>query len=208
MSSKTAIRNEYDRTAHEYDEEWSYYIKATTEETLNRLSLPADASVLDVGCGTGALLSRLSNLDAGTFRAGVDLSTEMLYEAQQKIDKSIRLATADAASLPFQSNCFDVITSCNSFHFFLDPTEFLAEAHRILRPDGKLVITDWCDDFLACWLCDYYLRVTNEAHSQIFNQEEIRQFLTESGFEVLTIDSYKIDWLWGLMTVEAQVSKI
>lgn len=203
MTDIDAIRREYDETAREYDERWSYYIRATTRETLARLTLPDGARVLDVGCGTGALLDRLRQLDAGDVLAGVDLSPRMLSEAVRKTDRTIPVAAADAAHLPFSSREFDVVVSCNSFHFFIRPEQFLSEANRVLRPGGLLLITDWCDEYWACWLCDYYLRFTNEAHTQIFNRTEMRTLLEGEGFRVESMDSYKIDWLWGLMTVAA-----
>ncbi len=54
------VIKEYSRLAARYDRRWSFYIEATIRETLRRLDIGSTDSVLDVGCGTGALLQVLS----------------------------------------------------------------------------------------------------------------------------------------------------
>ena len=73
--------------------------------------------------------------------------------------------------------------------------------HRVLRSQGRLVITDWCDDYLACRLCDRFLRVFRKAHYRIYDSKEIRELLAEERFASIRVERYKINWLWGLMTV-------
>ena len=68
----------------------------------------------------------------------------------------------------------------------------------MLRSGGQLVITDWCDDYVACRLCSAYLR------QHVFSRTECVALLEQSGFRVVRIDRYKISWLWGLMTAIAE----
>lgn len=201
---REAIKREYEVSADQYDEDWSYYVEATTRETLKRLPMESGDSLLDVGCGTGALLKRLRERQSWRRLVGVDLSTGMLKQAHGGTENIASLAAAGAEALPFASRQFDLVVSCNAFHFFLDPTRFLSEAKRLLKPGGTIVISDWCDDYWACWFCDYYLRLTNEAHTKVYGSDQITDFLERAGFRDVHCDRYKIDWLWGLMTIRAE----
>ena len=139
---------EYARLAPDYDEKWSFYVEATTRETLARLSLrPADR-LLDVGCGTGVLLDRLSRAHPATLLSGVDPVPEMLAVARRRLPPEIELREGWAERLPFEDGRFDVLVSCNMFHYIRHPAAALREMGRVLSPGGWLVITDWCDDYL------------------------------------------------------------
>ena len=71
---------------------------------------------------------------------------------------------------------------------------------RVLEPSGRVVITDWCDDFVACWICDLFLQIFNRAYVKAYGENQCRRMLKEAGFAAVRIDRFKINWLWGLMT--------
>src|SRR4051812_6203877 len=91
LSPPPAVVTEYARLAPDYDAKWSFYVEATTRETLARLNLrPAD-HLLDVGCGSGALLHRLAQSSAAPRLAGVDPVPEMLAVALRKLPPEVDL---------------------------------------------------------------------------------------------------------------------
>jgi ubiquinone/menaquinone biosynthesis C-methylase UbiE len=197
---RNSVVEEYARLAPKYDTQWSFYIEATTRETLARLSLrPADR-VLDVGCGTGALLHALSRRHPAARLSGVDPVPEMLAQARRRLPPEVALREGWAEQLPFDSGRFDVVVSCNVFHYVQQPAAALREMGRVLAPAGRLLLTDWSDDFLACRLCDLYLRLFNPGHFKVYRERELRRLLREAGFRDIESDRYKINWLWGLMT--------
>jgi ubiquinone/menaquinone biosynthesis C-methylase UbiE len=204
-SPKHPVVEEYARLAPEYDAKWSSYIEATSRETLARLRLEPADRVLDVGCGTGALLRRLATSHPAERLSGVDPVPEMLAVARRGLPPAVRLAAGWAEGLPFESGRFDAVVSCNVFHYIRQPLAALREMNRVLRPGGQLVITDWCDDYWACRLCDLYLRRFSPAHFKIYRRRECMRLLREAGHDDVDVERYKISWLWGLMT--ARVTK-
>ncbi|HEX9793967.1 MAG TPA: class I SAM-dependent methyltransferase [Planctomycetota bacterium] len=134
------IVKEYSRHAEVYDTKWSFYVEATTRETMSRLSLRRTDRVLDVGCGTGALLHRLSATYPGVKLSGVDPVPEMLAIARRKLSPSIELREGWAEHLPFAREQFDVVVSCNMFHYIRKPIAALREMRRVLRPGGPVVV--------------------------------------------------------------------
>jgi ubiquinone/menaquinone biosynthesis C-methylase UbiE len=200
---KHPILEEYARLAPVYDAKWSFYIDATIRATLERLRLRPSDRILDVGCGTGALLERLAQVHPAAQLAGVDPVPEMLAYARRKVPPEVALREGWAERLPFENGRFDMVVSCNAFHYIREPETALREMGRVLAPGGRLVITDWCDDYLGCRLCDLYLRLFNPAHRKAYGRRECRQLLAKAGHESVEIDRYKINWLWGLMTAQA-----
>ena len=191
---------EYARAAEHYDEKWAFYVEATTRETLRRLPMTSGARVLDVGCGTGELMRRLRAKYPHAVLAGLDPVAEMLAVARDKLSGDEDLRTGYADALPWGAGAFDVVVSCNMFHYISHPVQALREMGRVLRPGGSLVLTDWCDDYLACRVCNLYLRLTNRAFYKTYRQAECRELLHAAGYGDVTIERYKISWLWGLMT--------
>jgi ubiquinone/menaquinone biosynthesis C-methylase UbiE len=170
---------------------------------LSRLPMQPHARVLDIGCGTGELLSRLAASYPDAQLAGVDPARDMLNAAEAKLAGRADLQVAYADSLPWPDGSFDAVISCNVFHYITHPMVALHEIKRVLRPLGNLVITDWCDDFLTCRVCSMYLRVTNRTYHRTYRQHECLNLLRGAGYANIEIDRYKINWLWGLMTAVA-----
>ena len=149
--------------------------------------------ILDVGCGTGALQKQL-----GDGVVGVDLSEGMLGHAGGA------RAAADVTRLPFADHTFDVVASISSLHYWGDPVGALKEIRRVLRPSGRLVLTDWCDDYLACRICDRVLRIGHSGgYVRAYGARELRRLIARAGYATVAVEKYKIGWLWGLMTAVA-----
>lgn len=197
------LRREYARIASEYDSRWKFYVEASIRETLSRMEVGAGEQVLDVGCGTGALLEALSRDAPQAKLSGVDLSEEMLDMARARLPESVALRQGHAEALPFPEGVFDVVVSSNVFHFIRNPIAALEEMKRVLKPGGRVVITDWCDDYLSCRVCELFLRAFSRGHFRTYGTGACRELLEEVGFVGVDVERYKINWLWGLMTATA-----
>jgi SAM-dependent methyltransferase len=92
---------------------------------------------LDIACGTGMSTAALA--DFAETVVGVDRSPEMLRAARHVPGVSYLLGGAE--SLPFPGGVFDAATCCSGVHWF-DQKRFFAELHRVLRPDGWVVLYD------------------------------------------------------------------
>jgi|SRR5688572_15970006 len=197
------VVREYSEVAEDYDERWGFYVDATTRQTLARLPIRPTDSVLDIGCGTGELLVRLAAKYPAARLAGLDPVPAMLEKARHKLSDKVELRAGWANELPWSDASFDVVVSCNMFHYITHPVEAVQEMERVLRPGGRMVITDWCDDYLACRLCNLYLRFTSRAHYKTYRQSECASLLRAAGHVDPYIERYKVSWLWGLMTAIA-----
>ena len=160
--------------------------------------------VLDVGCGTGELLLRIAARYPAARLAGIDPVPEMLEVAKRKLSPAVDLRVGWANELPWPDRSLDIVLSCNMFHYITHPVDAVKEMERVLVPGGQIIITDWCDDYLACRLCNVYLRLTSKAHYKTYRQAECRALLEQAGHARASVERYKISWLWGLMTAIAR----
>lgn len=94
--------------------------------------------VLEVACGAGQGLGLLNNL-ARSIVAG-DISPEVLKTAKHTYGNLIPLGIFGAEELPFHDDSMDVIVMLEALYYVPNTARFFAEARRILRPEGKLLI--------------------------------------------------------------------
>ena len=92
-------------------------------------------SVLDVACGTGALLSRVSETESSTRLVGIDLSESELRLARVRLP-GVPLYAARAQALPFSDAAFDLVVCHMALMLMDEPERALAESRRVLREGG------------------------------------------------------------------------
>jgi ubiquinone/menaquinone biosynthesis C-methylase UbiE len=199
------IRRRYDRLAEVYDRRWASYVEGSVRETLRRIEIRDGDRVLDVGCGTGVLLEAIAGRAPAARLAGVDLSLAMLAVARHKLGERASLVAGEAGGLPFADHRFDLVLSSSALHYWPDPAAGLAEIARVLRPGGRVGITDWCADYLAIQVADLLLRVLEPAHHRAYGTKDCERLLGESGFEGIRIERYRVG-RWGLMTATASTT--
>ncbi len=207
--TETKVREQYNQMAAVYDQRWNTYVVNTVSFLKNWAQLSPSATVLDVGCGTGEF-ERLVLADHPTQKiTGVDISDKMLAIAKQKCHAypNVSFQIARASALPFANDNFDVVVSANSFHYFDDPDAALGEMKRVLKPDGIVVILDWCRDYLLCQICDVVLKLFDPAYKQCYNQKEFHSLLASAHFNVHRATKVRFGILWGLMVATATPTK-
>jgi len=157
---------------------------AAVEQSMIRIlgRRPVDA-LLDVGTGTGRLLE----LFAPIYRraVGIDASTAMLAVARANLDKqgvqNAQIRHGDIMNLPMPRDSFDVVTIHQVLHYLDDPAEAVAEAARVLRPGGRLLVVDFAPHGLE------FLREAH-AHRRLgFSHETMAGWLAKAGLELAEV---------------------
>lgn len=153
--------------------------KLNEEENLGRL--------IEFGCGTGYFTKTLA--DKSESIISTDISEEMLEIAKEKF-KEIEFQVMDFQDCKFDDGTFDTVFMGLVLLFADDPKIALKESHRILKPEGKLIIADPDISFLSPYemlrfrirALIKYRKIPSTSH--ILNQKEILDMLDETGFEV------------------------
>lgn len=144
MEESEWIRSAYDDVAISYAE---LVQNTDPEANLNLMmvqelvkSLPSSAQVLDAGCGAGRMITYLDSL-APLVIEGCDISPSMIELARQS-HPDRRFVVADLRSLPFDDASFDGVLAWYSITHTPSSRlpELLAELHRVLRPNGVILL--------------------------------------------------------------------
>jgi ubiquinone/menaquinone biosynthesis C-methylase UbiE len=172
---------------------------------------------LDLGCGGGHVSFALAPL-AGEVVA-YDLSVEMLdavrSSALQRGLSNITTSCGPAEKLPFENASFDVVTSRFSAHHWRDAARGLAEARRVLKPNGVALFVDVVAPEVA--LLDTFLQtielLRDTSHVRDYAPSEWRAMLTEAGFAIDGVTMRRLplefsSWIARMRTPQARADVI
>ncbi|MDB5352940.1 MAG: methylase involved in ubiquinone/menaquinone biosynthesis [Planctomycetota bacterium] len=101
--------------------------------------------ILDVGCGTGVFAARIRDALPSAQVWGVDLVSGMLSKGAARWQRHAECVTpiqGDSERLPFATGSFDIVTCANSFHHYPHQDRAVAEMHRVLKLNGRLMLVD------------------------------------------------------------------
>ncbi|TPW29747.1 metalloregulator ArsR/SmtB family transcription factor [Martelella alba] len=137
-------------------------------------------ALLDLGTGTGRMLLLLKDIYRRA--VGVDASRDMLAVARANLDAEglnravVRLG--DILNLPLEREDFDLVIVHQVLHFLDHPDQAIAEAARVLRPEGRLLVVDFAPHDLE------YLR-EEHAHLRLgFSHQTMEDWMTRAGLKV------------------------
>lgn len=141
--------------------------------------------LIDLGTGTGRMLE----LFAEKYKAGVgyDLSREMLAIARANLEKAsinhAQVRHGDLFSLPAEAETADIVLLHHVLHFLAEPGAAVHEAARLLKPGGRLIISDFAPHDLE------FLR-DEHAHRRLgFSDEEVSEWCDASNLDLVKTET-------------------
>ncbi len=133
-------------THAKHDTAWRDWLHADAHAAFDRLMvqhLPPDGDILDLGCGTGANLTRLQQMgaDIGTY-TGVDISRPLLNQFAQKEDPGaiVHLEQLNLEADPLPEGPFDLIVCTWALEHLRYPAAVVQKAYAHLRPGGHMIL--------------------------------------------------------------------
>jgi len=138
--------------------------------------------VLDVGCGTGTLATWLAEHAAARVW-GVDRSPEMLAVAREKVPAGVGLKEGRAEELPFKDGWFERAVMMLVIHH-IDRAAALAEIHRVLGQEGRLVVATFAPaQFDEYYLGGYFPSIAAVDRARFGTPEQLVRELRVAGFD-------------------------
>ncbi|MEL7258823.1 MAG: bifunctional demethylmenaquinone methyltransferase/2-methoxy-6-polyprenyl-1,4-benzoquinol methylase UbiE [Pseudomonadota bacterium] len=148
----------------------------------------AGQKLLDVAGGTGDIAFRFLNRAGSGHATVLDLTEPMLFEgrkraeAEQKADQ-LEWIVGDAMALPFDDNSFEVYTISFGIRNVTRPEDALAEAYRVLKPGGRIMVLEFSqipNDMMQKVYDLYSFNIIPRLGQMIANDRDSYQYLVES----------------------------
>jgi 2-polyprenyl-6-hydroxyphenyl methylase / 3-demethylubiquinone-9 3-methyltransferase len=138
-------------------------------ETITK-QCPSPCRILDIGCGAGLLSNFLAS--KGHHVTGIDLSLKSLEVAKANGPSSATYLSANAESLPFEANAFDIVCAMDLLEHVEAPETVISEAARVLRPGGLFFFhtfnRTWLSYLLVIKGVEWFVKNTPE-HMHVFS---------------------------------------
>ena len=179
---KDRSRTAFDAQASTYDEGMQgeharRLYPHVVEEVVRAVADIPTPCLLDLGCGTGALAKLVLRQVPRARLTCVDLSSEMLAVAGERLGATAKLVAADAEHLPFCDSSFDAAWCNDSFHHYPDPERAAFQVWRVLAPGGTLVIGDAWQPAPARAIMNAWMPYSREGDVRIYSERELKGIL-------------------------------
>ncbi len=162
-----------------------HYSPGRTWEALARSALPllAPGRVLDIASGDGVLAELLA--PHSQEYVCVDASARVVVAASERLRRfgHVQVREGDMHALPFEDGHFDLVVLMHALTYAARPAVAVAEAARVLRPGGRLLLSS---------LARHEHRVAVEAYGHVnlgFTDKELRRFMEKAGLEIATTET-------------------
>lgn len=177
----------YDEGARPYTE----YPEKLIHYLFNAFNIKEGMKLLEPGCGRGEHLRLFKNLGLDVY--GLDLSPEAPLFAK---DLNIKVCDLEKDKLPYPDNYFDVIYSKSFLEHLRDPSKFLNEAYRVLKPGGLLLsmVPDWESQYKKFY--DDYTHVSPFTTISLKNIQLVAGF---SSVEVYKFRQLPVVWKYPIL---------
>ena len=178
-------RVNYDLIAHLYDEPGRDYVadpnlsEFIKEKAGQQTFCP---QILDMGCGTGKQLTANHKYFSGAKATGLDLSYRMLLQARKRCPE-IDWVQGNSANPPFSDDRFDYITNQFSYHHIPNKDRLISETYRILKPGGRLVITNLDPWSMTSWIVyTFFPESMQRDFADFFTMDQLTALMRAVGF--------------------------
>lgn len=185
---KSLVQHQFGRSAGDYATN-DFHAVGESLAVLNELIAPQkDWRILDVATGAGHTGILFAPMVAEV--VATDITDEMLAEtlelAGQRKIANLTTAIADAESLPFDDQSFDMVTCRLAHHHFVQQQKAIEEFARVLKPGGIIGFTDnyTVEDPAAAEFYNRYEKIRDPSHFQVHSLGELEQLFANAGLVI------------------------
>jgi len=164
---------------------------------VDSLPLEREFQVLDVAAGTGHLSRAIAPHVRNVI--GVDITPEMLDQARKETAKrnlnNITFEKGNAARLPYEADCFDLVASRLAIHHFEKPIIQLREMARVCKPDHRIAIIDLLapEDEQIAKTYNHLERLRDPSHTMALSKTQMAKLFADAGIVIERVETRDVE---------------
>jgi ubiquinone/menaquinone biosynthesis C-methylase UbiE len=162
--------------------------------------------LLEIGCGRGEFAVWLAGVTPNVHVTAFDFSaaaTIIAKERALKAGQAVQLLSGDAQSLPFSTDAFDWVVSCECMEHVPEPRAMDREIFRVLKPGGRFCFTteNYLNGLFIAWLRSWITGQSFDSGSEVqpienfFIFQQVQRYLKNAGLAVARTESSHYQWL-------------
>lgn len=207
--ARDRVRAQYGKVGDAYVRSTGHASGSDLERMLTHAAPKPTDTLLDIATG-GGHVARVIGPHVGRVIAS-DLTPEMLDHAIPYLEErglaNVERLVADAQDLPLEDATIDIVTCRIAPHHFSDPSQFIAEVVRVLRPGGRFILVDsTVPDGEVGAFFNAYEAVRDPSHERSLTEAEWVALLERHGLEITAIEPFRKRHEFGDWTSRMQVS--
>ena len=183
----------WEKLAHRYNDQWvqKYSLRPTRRE-VKKLVLPLleknnDLKILDIGCGTGQLISEISEQFPSVNYLGIDVAKNMIGVAKES-NSGERVRFMNVSVDDFSCNeKFDVIVCTHAFPYFPDKKGAMQKMSALCNKGGKVIIVSASTNNPKDLFINMLVK-TRTSRARYLSIKEMKCLFASAGFEVKKVD--------------------
>ena len=169
---------------------------------LNHISIREDATVLDIGCGGGGTIKKLTRIVIKGKVYGIDYSEDSVKISQNANKGAIQAGRVEirqgsVSCLPYPENTFDLITAIETHYFWPDLVNDLKEVLRVLKPGGTLIMMG--GEYKGGKYDERNQKWVEFGNMTYHRVDEFKQLIFDAGYiKAQVFEEYDKGWICGI----------
>lgn len=168
------------------------------DQLKHRYDLDSPLNVIDLGCGTGRLLSMIGDTFPHATLQGVDGTQKLLDISRNRLGDRAQLSLMDLNNLKVLKGSYDAVTSTTVLHHLTDPHYFLNSVKELLGQNGMFYLSEFALETIRLKFAHQWWKLTQPAHNHAWTVNEFQNLLKNHHLNICNHALLRPDHFWQI----------